>query len=94
MGQVTFGKRGWSSPTPNNISSVIDIFTAVCGVLVAWVTSVDFIPNNISNIVASILGLFLALSQAIKPFFGVKHVPDNVPSDQVGAMDTPDTPDK
>lgn len=89
---MAFGKNQLSNPTPAGTSMIIDVISAVAGVLVTWILSANFIPNNISNVVGSILGLVILLSQALKPFFGVKITGSSVPADQVTGMEQPDKP--
>lgn len=89
---MAFGKNQLKNPTPANTSLIIDIISAVSGVLVSWLLTVNFIPNNISNIIGSILGLVILVVQAIKPFFGVKITGNSVPADKVTGMEQPDKP--
>ncbi len=88
MGQVKFGMAQLDNPTPSNRSKPIDMFCAVAGVLIAWTTTAGFIPSEVSNVIASILGLLIGVGQAIKPFFGVVTRQQEVPSEDVSTMDT------
>ena len=84
---IVFGKSGMSMPTPSGVSNGLNITAAVCGALVSWVTTVSFIPSNVSNIIASILGLIITLSLTLKPFFGVSGMPAKVPLEDVTGVD-------
>lgn len=83
MGQVKFGTKQLKNPTPANHARVIDITSAVAGGLISWMTTATYIPNNVSNIISSLLGLIIVMSQILKPFFGVQMRQDEVPVEDV-----------
>jgi len=84
---TSFGKKQLNNPTPSGISAIIDISSAICGVLVAWVSTASFIPNEVGNIITSILGLMIGITLAIKPFFGIKTTSKMVNIKNVSSMD-------
>lgn len=75
MANYNFGKSELRNKTPQGVSAVIDITTAVCGGLVTWLQSTDLVPVKPSSIISSLLGLIIIVAQAIKPFFGEKIKP-------------------
>ncbi len=87
MANITFGKRSLGRPTPTSTSMAIDVISAGCGVIITWLTTAAYIPSNVSNIIASILGLIILLSQVVKPLFGVRTSATDIPIEDVGAMD-------
>lgn len=87
---IKFGTKQLQNPTPSQVANVIDIYCAVAGVLIAWITTAGYIPSNASNIIASILGLGIGICQALKPFFGVRPTSNNVPVEDVKTIDTSD----
>ena len=91
MSEVKFGVRQRKNPTPSNISRNIDLFSACSAVIVTWLgtAAANFIPSQISAPIASLLGLFIALSLAAKPFFGIKTSQRRVDIDDVTAMEDP-----
>jgi len=91
MPQVKFGKAMLHQPTPSRHSNVIDLTSAISGVLVTWLTTATYIPNHISNIISSILGLIILLVQASKPFIGVVGLPHDVPTEDVVEIKEPET---
>lgn len=87
MGNVLFGARQFSKPTPTHISNTIQVFTVIAGALIAWIGTANFIPAKLSGILQSILGLLLTIANGLKPFFGVETTQTNVPIADVSAMD-------
>jgi hypothetical protein len=89
MAKPTFGVPSLKKPTPKKWSNGIDIISAVAGVLIAWLTTATYIPNDVSNIISSILGLIIGISQAVKPFIGINVSEPTVPIDEVEVIDRP-----
>ena len=87
MATVKFGTKQLQNPTPSGHSKVIDLFTAVAGVVIAWLVTATYIPNSVSNVISSILGLLIGVAQAVKPFFGVITTQHDIPKEDVTAMD-------
>lgn len=87
--QVTFGRSGLSRPTPAGVSSIIDVVSGICGVIITWMVTATFIPNNVSNIISSILGLLIGISQVVKPLFGLKTDMSKVNIEDVTSMEQP-----
>ena len=86
MTNVKFGTNQLGNPTPSRIGMGLDIFTGVAGCVIAWLTTAAFIPSTVSNVLSSILGLLIGISQVIKPFFGVQTTRKNVSVDDVTEM--------
>lgn len=87
---MAFGKSQLKNPTPAGTALTLDIIAAIAGVMVAAVNNADFIPHDITSIISWLLGTIVALTLAIKPFFGVKPTSSTVPIEDVGSMDAPD----
>ncbi len=91
---MAFGKKQLGNPTPAGVSTIIDVSSAICGVLITWVSTASFIPNIVTNIVSSILGLVIGILLAIKPFFGVNTTQKTVDIENVSSMEEPENKDK
>ena len=87
MATIKFGAKQFNNPTPANVSNAVSIITVVASILLTWIGTASFIPAGISSTLQSILGLVIALSNGIKPFFGVQTEKENVPIEQVTAME-------
>lgn len=83
---MAFGTNQINNPTPNYINLIAGVITGVCGVIIAWLQTVDFIPEQTSKIVSGILGLILALIPVIRPLFGIENLPDEIPVEKVAAV--------
>lgn len=91
----SFGRKQIGKPTPASIGFKIMVISVVAPVIQVWLGTASYIPNNISNILISILALIIALSNALRPLFGVDIETKNVPSDSVTEVeDKPDTETK
>jgi hypothetical protein len=78
-----FGRQQIGKPTPASVGFKILVISIVAPIIQVWMGTASYIPNNISNIIISILALTIAVSNALKPLFGV-DVPDkSVPSKDV-----------
>jgi len=88
MASVLFGKNQLKNPTPSGLSNVIQVFTVVAAIILAWIGTANFIPVHLSSILQSILGLLIGIANGLKPFFGVETTQKTVPIDQVGEMET------
>lgn len=84
---VSFGAKQLKNPTPSKLSNVIQIFTVVASLVLAWIGTASFIPAYESGVTQSILGLLIGIANGLKPFFGVETSQKNVPIEDVGAMD-------
>lgn len=73
-----FGRQQIGKPTPASIGFKIMIISVVAPVIQVWLGTASYIPNTVSNIIISILALIIALSNALKPLFGV-----DIPKDEV-----------
>lgn len=87
---MAFGTKQLKNPTPEKAIWRVRIFSAIVGVLMLWMPTAAFIPYNVQDVATSILGLALAISNAILPFFGVKTDQKNVPIKDVGSMQQED----
>ncbi len=83
MASYSFGRKQIGKPTPASISFKITVISVVCPVIQIWLGTASYIPNVWSNILVSILGLFIALSNALKPLFGVSVEESSVPTEEV-----------
>jgi hypothetical protein len=77
MAQVNFGMDQLKNPTPAKIGRIVTIMSVVLGVFIGWSSSTNIIPHPADDYVNGILGLFMALTNALKPLFGV-DIPSNV----------------
>lgn len=90
MPEVKFGTGQLSNPTPSRVSKILDGFTGIAGVVIAWIGTADFISSYDAKVAQSILGLLVGIAQVLKPFFGVQTNQRNVPIDDVKEMKSPD----
>lgn len=88
MADVNFGMGQLKNPTPANVGRLVTILSVVLGVFIGWSSSTNIIPHPADDYVNGILGLLLALCNALKPLFGVEVV-GNVPKSQVTEVDKP-----
>lgn len=84
---VKFGGDQLSNPTPSRLSNAIKVFTVVGSLVLAWVGTAKFIPFDVSTMIQSILGLLIGIANGVLPFFGVQTTQENVPIENVAAMD-------
>lgn len=84
-----FGRQQIGKPTPASIGFKIMVISVVAPTLQIWMGTASYIPNFISNIIISVLALIIALSNALKPLFGV-----DVPEKTVPAADVKEVEDK
>lgn len=87
MGKVSFGRTQIKNPTPSNIVFWIRVFSAVAGVLMIWMPTASYIPHGLQDVATSILGLGLAVGNAISPLFGVEIKSDTVAKEDVTAVE-------
>jgi hypothetical protein len=78
-----FGRQQIGKPTPASVGFKILVISIVAPIIQVWMGTASYIPNNISNIIISILALTIAVSNALKPLFGVDVPEKNVPSKDV-----------
>lgn len=83
MASFKFGRQQIGKPTPASISFKITVISVVCPVIQIWLGTASYIPNYLSNIFISVLGLFIALANALKPLFGVSVEEPTVPTEDV-----------
>lgn len=86
MAKIKFGSGQLSNPTPSTLSNIIQVFTVVGGLVLAWVGTASFIPPEAATITQSILGLLIGIANGVKPFFGVETSQRNVPIEDVTSM--------
>lgn len=67
---IRFGIGQTGNPTPQRAAVIIDMIAGISGILISWVTTASFIPSSVSNVIASLLGLILAVALFIKKYFG------------------------
>lgn len=93
MANVSFGLDQRKNPTPSGLNFWVRVFTVSAGVILVWMPTATFIPHKVEEVVGSILGVLVALANALAPFFGLDDLgKGKVPISQVTAMDSP--PDK
>ncbi len=78
-----FGRQQIGKPTPASIGFKITVISVVCPVIVIWLGTASYIPNQWSNILGSILSLFVAVANALKPLFGVAVEESTIPTKDV-----------
>lgn len=86
---MPFGKNQINKPTPASVENGFKIVSAIAAVIIAWFQTIDFLPSNVVKVVSGILGLIIALSAALVPFFGVSTNETTVPIQEVKSMDNP-----
>ncbi len=84
---VKFGASQLKNPTPSRLGNAIKVFTVVASLVLAWVGTAPFIGAITSSIIQSILGLLVGVANGVLPFFGVPNSGQNVPIEDVAAMD-------
>lgn len=84
---MAFGTSQIKNPTPTGVNVNVGIVSGVAGVVIAWLQTATFIPDNVSEIISGILGLIIGISQVLRPMFGIK-VSGDVPAEKVTAIDT------
>ncbi len=89
---IQFGRKQLKQPTPTSVGNIIQVFTIIASVILAWIGTASFIPAQESSIIQSILGLLIGISNGIKPFFGVKPTGESVAAENVTQMDEPGKP--
>lgn len=87
MADIKFGKAQLKNPTPSKLVDMIQVYTVVASIVLAWIGTANFIPLHLSGVLQSILGLTVGLANGIKPFFGVVTNQETVPIESVTAMD-------
>lgn len=87
MAEIKFGRNQLGNPTPSKLGDIIQVYTVVASILLAWIGTANFIPIQLSGVLQSILGLTVGLANGIKPFFGVETTASEVPIENVTAMD-------
>lgn len=83
MASFEFGRKQFGRPTPANIGFTITLFSGIAGIVQTWMGTASYIPNGVSNVLISILGLLIAIANFLRPFFGVPIDTKTVPSEQV-----------
>lgn len=78
-----FGRQQMGKPTPASIGFKIMLVSIIAPIIQVWLGTAWYIPNNTSNIIISILALMIAISNALKPLFGVDVPNETVPSEDV-----------
>ncbi len=89
MAQMNFGMGQLKNPTPAKVGRIVTVMSVVLGVFIGWSSSTNIIPHPADDYVSGIGGLFLALSNALKPLFGVDIPQSTVPTKEVTEIDKP-----
>ena len=74
----SFGRKQIGKPIPASVGFKIMIISVVAPIIQVWLGTASYIPNYLSNIFISVLALIIALSNALKPLFGVDIPQKNV----------------
>jgi hypothetical protein len=80
---IKFNRSQLKNPTPASVSFKINIGIALFSAVGGWIGTASFISASLSTILQSVLSLLVLICVAIKPFFGVDPIPENVPSEDV-----------
>lgn len=78
-----FGRRQIGKPTPASIAFKITVISVIAPAIQIWLATATYIPNKWSNIIGSLLGLVILISNALKPLFGVEIKSNEVPIEKV-----------
>ena len=91
MGKIRFGKSQLTNPTPTRVGAIIDVTSAIAGVLVSSLTAApaDVIDAHTATVWVFFLGMYVGIAQVLKPFFGVKPLSGKVDAGDVTEMETP-----
>lgn len=87
MADTKFGMGQLKNPTPANVGRIVTILSVVLGVFIGWSSSTNIIPHPADDYVNGILGLLLALCNALKPLFGIEVSGPSVKTKDVTEMD-------
>lgn len=88
MAEIKFGASQLNNPTPSHINLWVKVFTVAGAAFMGWMATNNLIGPNTKDIINSILGLALTLTNLLAPLFGVDLNTKSVPSSQVTAIDT------
>lgn len=88
MAEIKFGTQQITNPTPANVNLYVRVFTISTAIFLGWMSTANIMGPNTKDILTQILGLALALSNGLAPLFGVKLSSEQVPLDEVTAVDT------
>jgi hypothetical protein len=85
--KVKFGTKQFNNPTPSRINLWVRVFTVAAGVFMGWMATASLMGPNTKDIINSILGLLIGLTNGVAPLFGIDVSGKSIPGDQVTAMD-------
>lgn len=88
MAEIKFGASQLKNPTPSHINLWVKVFTVAGAAFMGWAATNTMIGPNTKNIINSILGLALTLTNLLAPLFGVDLSQKSVPTSEVTAIDT------
>lgn len=88
MGEVKFGTKQLSNPTPAKVNLWVRVFTVSGATFMAWMATASVMGPNTKDVVNQILGLMLGLANGLAPLFGVEINGKSVPAEDVTAIDT------
>lgn len=88
MGEVKFGTKQLSNPTPTKVNLWVRVFTVSGAIFMAWMATASVMGPNTKDVVNQILGLMLGLANGLAPLFGVEINGNSVPAADVTAIDT------
>lgn len=88
MATIRFGFSQTSNPTPSHINLWVKVFTVAGAAFMGWMATTNLIGPHTKDIINSILGLALTLTNLLAPLFGVDLSQKSVPTSEVTAIDT------
>jgi hypothetical protein len=89
MPQVKFGRKQIGKPTPASLNFWVRVITVICSTAIGWLsTTSDLMGPKSLKLTMGILGLVLALCNGLAPLFGVQVKEEDVPVEDVTAVET------
>lgn len=88
MGEIKFGYKQLTKPTPANYDRVVKIFIGVSGLLLAWLPTNNIVPHHVQDIVTPIVNLVNSIMLFLLPFFAVQTDSSRIPVEEVTQMET------
>lgn len=88
MNNIKVGRSQIKNPIPAGLIFWVRVFSVAAGIIVLWIGTVNFIDTHTKEILSSLLGLGIALSNGLLPLFGVQvEGKDTVKTEDVTAME-------
>lgn len=88
MAAVKFGRKQIGNPTPASLNFWVRVVTVICSTAIGWLsTTSDLMGPKSLKLTMGILGLTLALCNGLAPLFGVQVKDEDVPIEDVAAIE-------